>query len=428
MRLAKPPLIAGYREWVVFLAIAGAVALIMLGVSYHGYRNFTASKKLFIDADVLIQYDKQKKGRSYRVFKLQLDNGLTIYTTSREPLKNLQGRRVRLLLFPSKVSFTDYLSTPYVPSVVWQLNPERSARLQLFEMIAEQHGHSWMQELYGALFLALPISKALREQVTLLGLNHLIALSGFHAGLLWAVLYGLLLRIYRPFWQRYFPYRSALQDVGALSLLLLGGYLVLVGIPPSLLRAYAMLLIGWFAVLTGIELISFSFLAVAVIALLALLPALALSIGFWLSVSGVFLIYLWLRWTGDWPRWLNALMISVWVYAAMLPFVHTLFPVFSAYQLLSPVVSLLFVVYYPLEIFLHLLGFGGVTDGWILRFLQWPSDRQAISVTLPFWTAGIYVVLLIFAARYRRFFYLLGVLLLGFLLFMVNEGAKLQAV
>ena len=422
-RLSKPLLIEGRREWTLFFAGAAVLFFLSLGWRYVEYQRFVAHKKLFFDADVLLHYTKTKRGRTYDVLKLQSDT-LTFYTTTRKPLKeNLRGRRIRLVAFPSRVGFADYLTTPYLPSHLIKTVPSRSLRMRLYERIADQHESPRMRELYGALFLALPISKALREEVSRLGINHLLALSGFHMGLLWAILYGTLSLLYRPLQSRFFPWRHRLLDVGAVTLLVLGGYLLLAGMPPSLLRAYAMVVAGWLALLWGIELLSFSFLAVCVTVLAALFPGLLLSLGFWLSVAGVFFIYLFLAWTQGWPAWAVFAGLNVWVYLAMLPAVHAFFPLFTPWQLLSPLLTALFALFYPLAMALHAVGLGGVMDEGVSALLRLPGDGIGVQVGTPLWLLILYVGTALAAVRWRFARYLQGGLALFFLLFLVEQVA-----
>jgi len=395
----------------------------MLGWHYYDYTAFVSRKKLFVDADVLMQYTKKKADRTYEVLKLETSEGLVFYTTSKKPLKQLRGENVSVLLFPKKVTFRDYLATPYIPSVILRVNHAKSARMRLNEVIAKQHEVPWIRELFGALFLALPISKDLRARVTLLGVNHLLALSGFHMGLLWLILYSLLSQFYGLLQQRLFPWRHRLLDVGAVTVLFLGGYLLLTGLPPSLLRAYFMVVAGWIALLLGIELFSFTFLGVSVVVLLALFPSLFLSIGFWLSVSGLFFIYLFLKWTTAWPKWAVFIGLNLWVYLMMLPVVHVLFGTFSLYQFVSPVLTLLFTFFYPLWMAFHLLGIGGVTDGWIMALLHWPKTGAVAEVTTPLWFLLFFVFVSLVAVRRRFALYLQIGLSIGWLFYLIQQIA-----
>ena len=422
-RLSEPPLIEGRREWTLFLAGALFVFLLSLAWRYYEYTGFISEKKVFTDADVLIQYTKSKKGREYEVLKLHTKEGLTFYTTSKEPIKNLTGRNISLLMFPKRVTFVDYLAVPFIPSAIVRVNHERSARMEVFEKIKEAHSHPWIRELYGALFLALPISKELRERVTLLGVSHLLALSGFHMGLLWLIVYGTLSLFYKPLQQRYFPWRHRLMDVGAVTIFLLGNYLLFTGVPPSLLRAFVMVATGWMALLLGVELLSFSFLAFCVVLLVALLPSLLFSIGFWFSVAGVFFIYQFLQFARTWPKWIVFLLLNLWVYVAMLPVVHAVFGIFSLYQLLSVPLTLLFSLFYPLSILLHATGFAGSLDPVVLKLLHLPSDAKSIELFTPLWALALFLFLGVAAVRWRIALYLQAGFALFFFLLLVKQVA-----
>ncbi len=306
-----------------------------------------------------------------------------------------------ILLFPRKVTFFDALTIPYVPSYILGVEEEKSLRMRLSDLIAAQHEDPQMQAFYGALFLALPIPKTLREKITRLGANHLLALSGFHMGWLWAIVYGMLALLYKPLQRRYFPWRHRVLDVGLVTVAILGGYLMLTGIPPSLLRAYAMVVVGWLALLFGIELLSFSFLAFCALLLLAFFPSLAWSIGFWLSVAGVFFIYLFLHHTKGWPPWLVFLGINLWVYLAMLPVVHLFFGTFDLYQMLSPLLTLLFGLFYPLAILLHAVGSGGLLDGWLTALLNEGMGAPVVTLKTPLWFFAVFIGLVLAAVRYR---------------------------
>ncbi len=422
-RQSKTPLLTGWREWGLFLALCALVALLSLGWRYAQYRDFVSQKKRFAEADVLLHYTKTKKGRTYDVLKLSM-GAMSFYTTARKPLpRNLRGERVKVLLFPSRVTFADYLTTPYIPSKILKILPQKSWRMRLYDAIAAQHDDPRLAELYGALFLALPISKPLRHEVARLGVSHLLALSGFHLGLLWAILYGFLSLLYVPLQRRFFPWRLRLLDVGAATLLLLGGYLWLTGMPPSLLRAYAMVAVGWAALLLGLEMLSFGFLAFCVTLLTALFPALLPSLGFWLSVAGVFFIYLFLRWFGHWPNWAVFAGINLWVYLTMAPVVHAVFPLFSPAQLLSPLLSALFIPFYPAMAAAHLAGLGGVCDGCVGRLLAFGASAPAVKTATPLWLLGLFLFLSLLAVRWRAALYLQGMVALGFVVYLVEQVA-----
>ena len=96
-------------------------------------------------------------------------------------------------------------------------------------------------------------------------------------------------------------------------------------------------------------------------------------------------------------------IIPVGIFILMLPFVHGTFGVTSGYQLLSPLLSLLFVPFYPLVMFLHLIGVGGLLDSAVLWIFSLPS--QSTIQLLPSWIVGMYMVLSLFSMGSKKIFY-----------------------
>jgi len=112
------------------------------------------------------------------------------------------------------------------------------------------------------------------------------------------------------------------------------------------------MLLGWILLIFGLELLSFSFLTLSVMIILLLFPKMVLSLGFWLSVLGVFYIFLILDYFQGVNRYLLTLLISIGLFILMLPVVHTIFPITTKLQLYSPLISLLFIPFYPLSLYL----------------------------------------------------------------------------
>jgi competence protein ComEC len=96
-------------------------------------------------------------------------------------------------------------------------------------------------------------------------------------------------------------------------------------------------------------------------------------------------------------------IIPVGIFILMLPFVHGTFGVTSGYQLVSPLLSLLFVPFYPLVMFLHLVGLGGLLDNILLWIFSLPT--QSTMQLLPSWIVGGYVVLSLIAIMSKKVFY-----------------------
>lgn len=51
------------------------------------------------------------------------------------------------------------------------------------------HQDQWMKELYGALFVATPMSQEFQTLVGAMGLSHILSISGYHYGIISLVVY-----------------------------------------------------------------------------------------------------------------------------------------------------------------------------------------------------------------------------------------------
>jgi competence protein ComEC len=401
----KPKLFEEKKSFVLTLLVLLMGLAVHLAWEYRSYREFVSQPFYFTHATVLSAYTKHRNQRRYQVLKLQSDEGRTFYTTTHQK-RDLSGHRLRLQLFPdSSISFWDYLGTFYVKSRIKQ-KKKRGVDLkqQLESYVAQQHKDPKLAAFYNAIFFATPLPKELRQKISLLGVSHLVALSGFHLTILWGIVYGILMLLYKPLQQRYFPYRFALIDIGMITIVILGVYVWFVGAPPSLVRSYAMVLVGWSMVVLGVELLSFTFLASVILLLVVLFPSLLASLGFWFSVAGVFYIYLLLHHMKALSKWqLTLFAIPLGIFVLMLPVVHAVFPVSSVYQLFSPLLSLLFIPFYPLAMLLHLMGVGEVLDGMLLWLFSLPKESWAHQ--LPLWILGLYLILSLVSVKNRRVFY-----------------------
>jgi len=404
----KPKLFNTIRELLLVMMLLALIVIGRLGWEYRGYRSFVSQPFVYVHATILSTYPKTRHGKTYAVIKLRSQAGRTIYTTAyRKDL--LRGERLYLQLSPGRqITFWNYLGGMYCKSKIKKVEPPLSdIRSRLERWVGYQHNTPMMRSFYNGIFWASPIPKTLREPIAGLGVSHLVALSGFHLGILWGMIYGGLLLIYRKLQQRHFPWRHALLDVGSATVVILSFYLWLTGFPPSLLRSFVMLLLGWGMVLMGIELISFSFLFTITMLLLALAPSLIASLGFWLSVLGVFYIFLLLTYCQNASKKLVTLVcIPVGIFILMQPLVHGVFGVTSLWQLLSPLLSIGFIVFYPLVMVLHLFGVGGALDGGLTYLFSLPVVSE--EHLMPAWVVAVYLAMSLGAIWRREVFWILG--------------------
>ena len=168
-----------------------------------------------------------------------------------------------------------------------------------------------------------------------------------------------------------------------------------------------MVVFGWMMFLMGLELVSFSFLALVACFLLALYPKFLVSISFWFSIAGVFYIMLVAEHTKNINKYaVGFVIMPISMFLLMGPIVHSIFGQTSPYQLLSIPLELAYVVFYPVMMFAHVIGYGGLMDDWLIRLLNFTPYELKESV-LPLYALILYIVLSIASIFYRSLFFTL---------------------
>ncbi|MDD3342977.1 MAG: ComEC/Rec2 family competence protein, partial [Sulfurospirillaceae bacterium] len=230
------PLFTQKKE--IFFALLAVLVLsfFSLLIEYRNYHSLIQEPYQISEARVLNHYQKSNaKGRVYDVFKLSLPTHATFYTVSWKPIKVSVNEKVKVKFKVENLTFWEYLKGFYATSfyLYTLYQDEVPLSLTLASKIANQHSDADMSSLYQALFLATPLSKQMRDAVQQWGIAHLVAISGFHLGVLSFLLYAMLNPVYRFFQNRYFPYRNAMADVGIIVLSVLYVYMDLIGFTPS---------------------------------------------------------------------------------------------------------------------------------------------------------------------------------------------------
>lgn len=405
--LEKPKLFLNLKEFSLTILFLVLLIFFRLFFLYGEYQEFKNKPFYYTHVEVIQAYEKEGQEGIYTVLKVYAPSlEINFFTTTNVSPKKI-GSRLRLKLFPSEeLSFSEYLGTGYISSQMNQIyDSKMDFKDALLASISNQHDDERIASFYHAIYFATPLAKEVREQVSALGISHLIALSGFHLAILSAILFFLLRPIYGLFQSKYFPYRFTLHDVGFLVLVILAVYVWFVGSPPSLLRSYAMMLVGWILLLLGMELLSFSFLLMIALAVIVIFPKMLVSLAFWFSVAGVFYIFLLIQYFSNLNKYLLTLLINFAIFILMLPLIHMIFPLVTSLQLLSPLLSLLFTLFYPISMLLHLLGMGGVMDSGLIKLFTLTYQKE--SFTLPLMYGIAYGVLSILAIYSKRVFYLL---------------------
>lgn len=391
------------------------VIILSLSLSYEYYQ-FTKLKTFddpLVRASVIDQEVRMIGEKPKTSIKFELENGTKVRCAMSPYLRDLRGREVLIELQVANVSFLEYLKGFRTRGVIYEVYPPLSLKEQWNRRIASVHQDSWMQELYGALFVASAMSQELQTLIGGMGLSAAISISGYHFAILSAIGFFLLRPVYRAAQNRYFPYRHGNRDLYLVILAMLGFYLWALEFNPAMVRSFGMIAIGYWLYDRGIKIVSFQTLIVTVSILLAFFPKLFFSMAFWFSVLGVLLIFIFLRYFEHWKKWQIFLALNGWLYLSMLPISLSIFGVFGWIHAGSIGLNLLFNVFYPLVLVLHAIGFGEVLDPYLLSMLD---SAQIQKVEIPM-AVGYGSVLLAIGAMWRKEAFwalaILGVVTLG---------------
>ena len=418
MIIIKPSLLVG-REFFYFFLLAFFTLLLALFFEYYHYLKLTQFEDAVIEVEVLKHYRKNNDNKNYEVLKLQTEAGAKFYITSKVPLKDLVGYRVKIWILTKHFTFLEYLKGFATKGSVISVSRSRDKRYQLGEELSEVHQNLSVSQLYGALFFALPLSAQLQERFSMLGVSHLLAISGFHLGVLSFILFTFLRFPYKLLQNHFFPYRHRNRDLFVMVALMLGTYLLFLGDVASLLRAYAMLLVGYVLHDRGLKIISMQTLLITLVILIVIWPRLFFSMGFWLSIGGVYAIFLYLHYFSGQAKYVSFIALPVWVYLLMTPVSLVLFGNYSLYHPLSIVWSLLFTLFYPLVLFLHTIAYGNSLDIFIEPFLTSELSGEYFELSI-FWLVPY--LLLALGSLYSKWV----LYLLFFLAFGVSVAAVYQ--
>ncbi len=380
-----------------------------LSLSYE-YFQFTKLKTFddplvrasVIDQEVRLIGDKPKTS-----MKLRLENGSYVRSAMSPYLRDLRGREVLVELQVTKVGFLEYLRGMHIRGVIVEVYPALSLKERWYRTIASAHEDSWMRELYGALFIATPMSQDFQTLIGAMGLSAAISISGYHFAILSMIGFFLLHPVYRVAQNRYFPYRHGNRDIYIVILGLLGFYLWALEFNPAMVRSFGMIAVGYWLYDRGIKIVSFQTLAVTLSILLAFFPKLFFSMAFWFSAFGVLLIFIFIRYYEHWKPWQIFLALNVWLYITMLPISLSIFGTFGWFHLSSIGMNILFNVYYPLVLVLHGIGQGEILDPYLLRMFE-SAEVRSVEISMML---GWGSVILALGAMWRKeAFWALGIL------------------
>ncbi|MCW9026842.1 MAG: ComEC/Rec2 family competence protein, partial [Thiovulaceae bacterium] len=213
MQLQSLELFNNKKEFLSFLSICFLILSYALLMEYNNYKNLTRFDTGLVDATVLKQYTKTKltknrKNKTYQVLKLKSDKGFSFYTSVGKKYQNVKNKKLQLEISTSNINFYEYLTSFYAYSRIKNIDEKISLKEKLNDYISKEHTSKNISSIYKALYTATPLPSKLQTAFSSLGVSHLLAISGFHLGVLATVLFFIFKLPYKFLQQRYFPYRS----------------------------------------------------------------------------------------------------------------------------------------------------------------------------------------------------------------------------
>lgn len=383
------------------------IASLSLSWEYSQFSEFKRFDDPLVHAEVIDQEVRLINDQPKTSMKLRLDNGSLCRCVMSPYLRNLRGRDVLVELQVAKITFLDYLKGFHARGSIQEVYPSLSLKERWYRSIARIHEQQTMKELYGALFVATPMSQEFQKLVGAMGLSHILSISGYHFGILSVIAFFFLRPSYRWFQDRYLPYRHGNRDLFFIVLGLLFFYLWALEFIPPMIRSFGMIAVGYFLHDRGIKIVSFQTLLIAMGLLLAFFPKLFFSLGFWFSSFGVLSIFIFIRYYEHWKSWQIFLALHIWCYAVMLPISLAVFGLFGFWHIGSIPLALLFNLYYPVVLALHLAPWGDFFDPYLMVLFN-AGDSHTVSI--PMGVGILSIVLAMLAMRFKLAFWALGAL------------------
>jgi competence protein ComEC len=280
------------------------IFLLNISYKYYKYKNFI-SKSQFITAKIITQYKK----KNYWVLKLK-NNEIEFYTTTKDDLKDILNSNVEVGVITKKISFWGYLTKFYAPT--FHLGVLEKEKYKKF--VEHQHRDKYIANIFDALFFGDSLYYKTRQELSTLGISHLLALSGLHLVIISGFLYLILSPIYNLIMP---PYRNRNIDLGVVIFIILFSYLYFVGFPASLVRSFIMEIIAFIFAFYLRDIFSFKLLFLTAIVGIIIFPSFLISLGFFLSLSGVFLIFLFFKYFK--PTFINGVVIlPIYLYLSLI--------------------------------------------------------------------------------------------------------------
>ncbi|WP_151951139.1 ComEC/Rec2 family competence protein [Aliarcobacter butzleri] len=397
---------------IVTIFILFFALLINILLEYGKYLEFIDEEVFETKVEILNIYQKD----DFDILKLKSSN-FEFFTNMPKNEEIKRFDLLNILIVSRNIDFIDYLKGFYTKTIYFdELQKEQTFKDKIIKNIKNNHQDEKIIELFNALFLAVPVSKELRDVITAYGIAHVVALSGFHLVVLSFVIYWILYFPYKFFQDRYFPYRNRKLDILLITIVILFYYLILTDIVPSLLRAFVMFCLGIYLLRSNIKILSYMTLFYTFLIVIAFYPKYIFSIGFWFSIFAVFYIYLFIQYFKNYNKWLLFIFFNIWMFLIFNPIVHYYFPQTSYEQFYSIPITIFFNFFYPAEIFAHIFGFSNYFDEYLKIFIEHKIFVYEVFTPLYFYILYLFVSFL--SIWSKKAFLVLNILMIGFNIYM----------
>ena len=289
----------------------------------------------------------------------------------------------------------NYVARTFVLPWQWRLEPVSMGKLPLFDRM-RVNALRWRERMSGKLSADVAAKDArevteamvlgdksaldsgLKDSYSVSGASHLLALSGLHLGVIYMVLSLLFVR---------YPWSAAGQ---AVSVAAIWAYVLIVGLPVSVVRAAAMITLYAAVAVRGHRVVSPNALALTATVMLVVNPSCLWDVGFQMSFAAVLAIFVffgpiynvfpkeWLM-THRIGRWLwSVVSVSVAAQIGAGPLVLFYFGRFSTYFLLTNIVVMplatlaiyVALVYFTLSFIPFVAHCVGVVLAWVVGLLN----------------------------------------------------------
>lgn len=393
-------LFSSARELFIFIAILSSIFTFNLFQEWRTYSSATLYPYHKTVAEVKSVNIRERNGTLYSAMEFHSIDGYRFYSSKHINTQKLESKMVEVVFDSSRLTFVDFLRGFRTRSfdIVEVSDHSNTIQKRFMEFIANQHDDESLKRIFVSLFFETRLPDDLQQKINEFGLSAVMSLSGLNLSLLVGLIFLVLSKPYRFVQDRYFPYRNRNLDIFVFALCVMFFYAYLAGFSKPFMRALVMAVFGLFLISRGIKIVNFTTLFVTLLIVVAIWPSAFFSIGLWLSVIGVYYIFLFLRHTPNLKIWQSYTLLSVFVFLAMGVVARYLFPLFSLAQLSSPLTSVLFDLFYPIEVVLHIFTAGWLFDGALIYGLE--LESKTLNLATPEWF--FYLFLGISALAYFR--------------------------